>query len=311
MKIEQLIGKPSRILGEKLSRFEKHFSYPYGSDLRFRIDHGIDYTAFYRSMGTSCTSYFEVNGHIKGIISCSIKEVIVDGRKIRLGYVGDLKVLPEFQGRRTAFYLIKSIQSYLEAHADIAYCVVMDGTDKTPSHYTGRVGIPSMQPLFKRYILRIESDVKFQRQAVHELDIQEGWNLYLNLCKDMEFIESSNVALRSKFDPLWLSERKSGVGMLEDTLNAKRLMIEDGHELLTSHLSYFNYCDEVSGLSVIKQALQTSRNRGFPAMFVSLSEFQFSELQPILSPIQFELATATVFTTSTLPENLTINTSEI
>jgi hypothetical protein len=51
----------------ELARFERSFTYPLGAD-RFRIDHGADYLAFFRGLGTPAVWVAEAGGELVGML---------------------------------------------------------------------------------------------------------------------------------------------------------------------------------------------------------------------------------------------------
>lgn len=312
MKVKELIDRNAEETSKKFSLFERCFSYPLGERKRFRIDHGNDYNAFYRAIGTARTYYLEDDDRVIGAIGAAIQAVILpNGEEVRLAYVGDLKVIPEFQKSRATIYLLKAIRPFLEVNADIAYGVVMDGTNVTPSNYTGRGGIPSFYPTEKRYILRFSSDVDRSPVNAQKIDEGTGKMLLTDLQAGLHLITLADYKVRAEMRAFWISSNDSAVGMLEDTRKAKRLYLDDGEEMLSSHLSYFYFRKADAGKDVLLCAIQESKHQNYPAMFVALNEEQYKLLAPELSNLRYEVATATVYCTGALPENFPINTSEI
>lgn len=311
MNIGELSNQTPLELAEKFSLFERCFTYPYGKEKCFRIDHGKDYNAFYRAMGNARTYYLEKDNKIIGAIGSAIKKARIYGQKVNLAYIGDLKVIPEYQGSRVILHLLNALKPFLEKHADAAYCVVMDGTDVTPSDYTGRGDIPLFKPISKRYIIRFQTDASVTHTPVHNVPESEGWKLFSELINNVRFSEPADCSLRSEHVAYWISDQATAGGMLEDTQKAKRLYLENDDEMLSSHLSYFAFSQELSGIAVIVHALNVSKERGYPAMFVALNEGEYACLASRLTSINHEVATATVYSTNTLPDNFPINTSEI
>lgn len=311
MKIGELSNQTPLELTEKFSLFERCFTYPYGEGKRFSIDHGKDYNAFYRAMGNARTYYLEKDNMVIGAIGSAIKEVSISGKETYLAYIGDLKIIPKYQGSRAILHLLKALKPFLQKHADAAYCVVMDGTDVTPSDYTGRGDIPPFNPTSKRYIIRFQTDATVTYTPVDNVSESEGWVLFSDLTCNVRLSKPADYNLRSEHTAYWISDQKTAVGMLEDTQKAKRLYLENGEEMLSSHLSYFSFSDELSAVSVIAHALNASKERGYPAMFVALSESEYECLASHLSAINHEVATATVYSTNILPDSFPINTSEI
>ena len=311
MKIVELTNQISATLSKKISLFEHHFTYPYGKNKRFRIDHGSDYSAFYRAIGSAQTYYLENDDQIIGSIGTAIKEITFSGKKFCLSYIGDLKIIPQYHNSKAIIYLMKSLQQFLQENADMAYCIVMDGTETTPACYTGRSGIIKLNPVTIRYILRIYTDFSSHLISAKKISETEGHKLLSKFVGDMYLNYRANYHLRSEMTPCWISSNDSAVGMLEDTKKAKRLYLENGEEIISSHLSYFTYSDEAAGINVIMYALQESKKNGYSAMFIALDENQYKHLMPNLSDLKSEVTTATIYCTGVLPSNFLINTSEI
>ena len=112
--------------------------------------------------------------------------------------------------------------------------------------------------------------------------------------------------------PVWLMNPDgSACGMLEDTRRAKRLISDDGCEMLSAHFSYFAYRDVAAGSRLIGAAIDQALHLGFPAMFVSVAETDATELGAALSQFAVHPAPATVYGTGLEPGFWNINTAEI
>ena len=309
MKVNLLMNPISSRLSAKFTTFERHFTYPLGKNRQFRINHGTDYNAFYRAMGQAHTFYMEKKDEIVAVIGAAIKKVVLpDKGKITLAYIGDLKIIPHGQRGRMVLELLKAIYSLLEAKVDLAYCVVMDGTKVSPSRYTGKAGIPALKPVAKHTILRI-----YPRQSLDHaqgIDENKGWTLFSRLSGNI-YPSIPDYHLRSIIRPYWISGQETAVGMLEDTRKAKRLYLDDGKEMISSHLSYFAFSKNQSAKNVLLEALKQSEKQKFHAMFVALSERQYETLIPYITAMEYESATATVYSTEPLPDHYPINTAEI
>ena len=84
-------------------------------------------------------------------------------------------------------------------------------------------------------------------------------------------------------------------GKLEDTRRGKRLHLESDEELLSAHLSNWAWTDAHAGVRVLQQALSTSIQNGFPALFAALPRPWYPELAPLLHQLQIQEAPATIF----------------
>jgi hypothetical protein len=310
MKIYELSRDLSKSVQSNLSDFEQQFVYPLGPHSTFRIEHGPDYTAFYRAIGEPITVAAEIDGKIVGVISIAIRNISIDGRASRYAYIGDLKIHPTFQSGAVLFKLARFLQPLLLAKSvDFAYGVVMDGTSRAPASYSGRVGIPLFKNVGKVHILRITTSSIKANQAAVTADVDV--NAYRRLNAGGTLLDIANAGLRSEISPKWLEAGGTACGLVEDTRRAKRLYLSDGSELLSAHLSYFSFCDATSALSLLNQAVNWAFEKDFPAMFVGLSPMQKHLLEPVLGHFKCEESMATIYATNDICSKVAINTAEI
>lgn len=314
MKVKQLPYLIPSLLTQKLSKFEKEFTYPLGQDQSFRIDHGEDYGAFYRSIGDECIFYLEKENRVIGVISTTIKSIkLASGKVTSVGYIGDIKLTPSYQKTIAALYLFKSIKPFLEQQAQIAYGLVMDGTKTLPSQYTGKASIPNFTPISKQYILRFNTNCTITCQSSEITESTQAWKIYTNfLSKTPHDNEISQYQYRSSIEPQWMTIENTAIGMLENTRKSKRLyLVENDEEIKSTHLSYFAFNSKASAKNLIINALKKSKELGFPGMFISFNEKNYKRLQPYLEDMDFTLSTATVYATDEKLKNYNINSSEI
>jgi len=189
----------------------------------------------------------------------------------------------------------------------------MGGTSLSPQAYTGRAGIPDFKELGRLTIFRVsgsrESNVEKERMSMTR---EAGLECYRRLSHGRYASPVNAAAERSEMTPIWLmAPDASACGMLEDTRKAKRLISDDGSEMLSAHLSCFAYRDAVAGGRLIGAALSHTSHLGFPALFVSVPEKHTQEIQAALSQFAVHLAPATVYGTGLEPGCWNINTSEI
>lgn len=308
MKLYELPSSVDSTLNQKLAEFETLFDYPLGNSQRFRIDHSPDYTAFYRAIGQARAWIIESEDRILATISTAIRTIRIQGRAKQIAYIGDLKIHPYHQSGRIFFNIARCLQPLLEKTADFAYGVVMDGTHITPEHYTGRLGTPLFKPVAKFYILRIEAS-NGQKAVANRVPAQNGYALYSHLASTV--CELSSTELRSKVAPQWFAAEENACGMLEDTRLAKRLFLTSNEELLSGHLSYFAFKDTAAACAVINSAIDCTHNHGYPAMFVALSEAQYTALYSSLQIFRHTTAPATIYATDSICAYIPVNTSEI
>ena len=99
--------------------------------------------------------------------------------------------------------------------------------------------------------------------------------------------------------------------MLEDTRKAKRLIADNGSELLSAHLSCFAYGSITAGSELVGAALRQAERLGFPALFVSVAEPDAEPFRAALSNFEIRAAPASVYGTGLIPALWNINTAEI
>lgn len=154
MKIDVLSGQPDPPLAIQLERFESAFRYPLGAGRSFRISHGDDYTRFFRAIGNARSFVAHDDVRILGVVSVALCELFPPGeRPITAAYFSDLKVVSPGMGNVLLKLLNEAIE-WARQHANCCFSVVMDGTSRSPAHYTGRLGIPQYEELTKLMILR-------------------------------------------------------------------------------------------------------------------------------------------------------------
>lgn len=286
MHVTELSGPPDNALARRFEAFEALFDYPLGLAQRFRISHAPDPTAFFRAIGEAKTWIVEDGEVVIAALSAAIRTLVIDGRERRVAYIGDLKIHPGHRGRRVLYRLAEQAMPWLKVHADVAYGVVMDGTAVTPDRYSGALGIPGFEPVSNLHILRFTD------------------------LRTVETGPTGEGTLRSVMPPVGLGG-DGAHGRVEDTRRAKRLILDNGEELLSAHLSDFVFRDSLAGREVIDQALNCASEHGFPAMFLALSPQDYDRLRPYLDGLSWSEARATVYATDPICARLPINSAEI
>jgi hypothetical protein len=117
---------------------------------------------------------------------------------------------------------------------------------------------------------------------------------------------------RSQIRPVWLMNPDgSACGMLEDTRKAKRLINDDGSELMSGHFSYFAFKNAAAGAELLRKALGLLATLGLPALFIAVWQPDSEPLCNILTDVHILPAVATVFGTGLIPGLWNINSAEI
>lgn len=313
MKVHQLSGPPSPELADALAQFEKPFTYPLGAGRFFRISHGADYTLFFRAQGRAACFIAENDGRVVGALGTAIRKLwLPDGIEREVAYFGDLKIAKDSRDGLVLMRLARAAEVWLRPKVQAGFGVVMGGTSLTPAAYTGRAGIPDFKELGRLTILRISGGNE-NRSSDQMLTRQEaGLECYRRLSTGRYASPVRSTVERSEITPVWLmTPDGSACGLLEDTRKAKRLISDDGSEMLSAHLSCFAYRAVAAASRLIGVALNYALRSGFPAVFVSVAETDAPPLQAALSHFTVHPAPAAVYGTGLEPSYWNVNTAEI
>ncbi len=279
MTVRCLTEAPSDLLANRLARFERQFRYPLGPGRFFRIVHGRDYSRFFRAMGRGVSFVAERPDRVVGVVGVARRILrLPDGARQVVIYVGDLKTEAGLLGGRAWRRLGSAMRDWaLREGAVAAWSVVMDGTEAEPDRYTGRFGLEPFERLADLEILRIPAtQVQGAIAEDWEGEAAFGRRRWLALAEGHTLCLDGSPKLRSKMTPQWLISPDGGaVGLLEDTMRAKRLIFlrgdsEDGVEMNVSHLTRCLWGRLVSGTALLRQALLRSAKLGYEAMFVAV-----------------------------------------
>jgi len=306
---------PPPELARALERFEKQFTYPLGPGRSFRISHGADYPRFFRSIGTGVCFVEEEGGAVQGVIGVALRQLLAPtGERREVVYVGDLKIDPTARNGRTLLRLAHAVDGWVAGRTRAAFSVVMDGTRATPAHYTGRMGIPAFTELGRIVVLRIPTSGHRATAGGEWRTSADRVDLAQRILSSGRFASAGGTpGERSANEPLWLvAPDGKACGRLEDTSRAKRLVADDGTELMSAHLSSFAYADADSGASLIRTALAHAGERGFPALFVAVAAIDSEKFCRLLAKHDPVRAPATIYGTG-LEAGLAwnVNTAEI
>lgn len=309
-------------IAKGLESLESEFQYPLGPGRWFSISHGRDYSRFFRSMGTGVSFVALEENTPAGVISGALREIqLPDGKPSRIVYIGDLKIRNSPSRGWALLQLARNMESWGRKNADSAYGVVMDGTQALPGSYSGRLGIPGFKPVRSIWVLRVSGRVHFPdfdpKIRITTPDIASGNFARKSLGRFCCL--GGKPSMRSLMEPLGLLDASGeSCGILEDTRGAKKLLSNNGEEILSSHLSCFCCDNPASGASLIQTGLQMARNSGFPALFTSCPKDLGPGLVKALESLGLEvvIAPATVFAFGPLADRFPetdwmIHTSEI
>jgi len=303
-------------MAQALSRFEAQFYYPLGSNHSFRIDHGKDYSRFFRSMGEAVCFVAERDGEVLGVVSASLRETNQPGvLQQKVLYIGDMKVNPTSRSGRLQFRLLTAIEQWGKLRTTAAFSIVMEGTDATPSRYTGRLGLPHFSKLAELVILQVPTTMNQQQHQLHALnwrvDEKRGMACFQRLHPESHYCFGGNPSMRSEMQAQWLMHPEAqACGRLEDTRRAKRLINDQGREMQSAHLSYVAYHDQLAGIELLRQACTMAAAIKMPSLFVSIKVTEADYYcQSLVGVIK---APATIYGTGIRAEQRwNMNTSEI
>lgn len=286
MKLHTLHEPPPAWLGEALERFERQFDYPLGNGGRFSISHGRDYLPFFFAMGAASVLVAEAGGEVLGTLArverwMDCTHAMPQRRSVH--YLCDLKVSPAARCSRVLAHLMLETRRQIEqSSTQSCYGIVMNGTGRRPTDYTGRLEIPAFQELAQIVVLRISAG-----EATAAPAIAMAHSSQRPAC----VLTGGRHELRSLMTPLRIAD----AAWLEDTRRGKRLWTDAGTEMLSAHLSGFHFNDPVHGADIIRQALHAAQGSGLPALFAAVPQSMVTSLLAEMHGMQVLLAPATIY----------------
>jgi hypothetical protein len=307
MNLHALNAPPDPWLGAALEEFERQFEYPLGATGRFRIAHGREYLTFFQAMGAATVSVAERDGQVLGTLARVRRTLTLraagapasDASIASAHYLCDLKVAPTQRGSTTLPRLIAAAKrQILASEIQSCYCVVMDGTGRLPTDYTGRLGVPRYELLGKIVVLRLTAAILPTAPAPTEPDATKG---------DLEaarkhigvpgyFAGGGQSGLRSLMPArLLVGPDGDAVGTVEDTRRGKRLFLSSGEEMLSAHLSGFDFATPQSGARLLRRAVWVAWAAGLPALFAAVPNRSLPGLLPQLHGLRVVEAPASVY----------------
>lgn len=289
MKIHSFREAPPEWLGSALERFEHQFQYPLGKDGTFRISHGREYLPFFAAMGTATLLVAEQAGAVMGTLVRVERWIEVHGREVLrqpVHYLADVKISAEARGGRVLAALMLEAKRQIELTGSRScYSVVMSGTARLPSDYTGRVGIPSFEKIADIMILRMMPG-KLSQTTPTAATASTATNARPDCV-----IMGRRRELRSQMNPIPLA----GGAWLEDTRRGKRLWTSNGAELMSAHLSSFRFDHATDGEHIIRGALERAQALGLPAVFTAVPASRYPALRAALTAVSVQEAPAAIY----------------
>ena len=283
---------PPEPLGAALERFEAQFRYPLGPDATFSISHGRRYITFFEAVGAPTLLVAERDGVVLGTIAAALRPLrFPDGSVHSVAYLGDLKVAPSVRGGVLLARMFRELYTRIApAAGGKAYAIVMDGTDRTPPSYTGRLGIPEFARAGGIAVLKIAAGAS--SDGLREV----GAGVFEEFAPSGFRPVGGRADLRSSFPPVCLaSEDGSACGRLEDSRRAKRLLLPEGGELIAAHLSGFCWRRTCDGAHFLRGVSERCATMGIPAFFTTVPARVAADLVSAMSGCSVVVAPATVY----------------
>jgi hypothetical protein len=284
MNLHTLHEPPPDWLGAALERFEQQFEYPLGPASTFRISHGRDYMPFFSAMGHATLLVAEQAGEVLGTLARVERWIEFRGvcpMRQLVHYLADLKVSPKARGSRfLASLMLEAKRQIEQTTSRSCYAIVMNGTGKVPTDYTGRLSIPTFEVIAEIMILRIAAGQGTALPSVTSLPPKPA-------C----IVTGGQREHRSLMSPIRIAD----FVWLEDTRRSKRLWRSDGSELMSAHLGGFHFQEAAEGAAVVRRALSEAQRHGFPALFVAQPLSQHHALRQELTDLHITEAPASIY----------------
>lgn len=304
MKLHALSDTPTPSLGQALAAFEETFTYPLGVTQRFRISHGEAYLPFFQAIGDPLVLAAERDGEVLGTLACVRRrlewrsDAASPAEAIMAHYLCDLKLRAASRGSMVLARLIRETKRGIEATGNLAcYCVVMEGTGRLPTDYTGRLGVPRFEMLGEIVILRLSSQRPLSRGTPSSLVGETEFSAVQQSLPRAGYVATGgNSSVRSLMAAQRIvTDDRQACGMIEDTRRGKRLFLEAGSELRSAHLSGFACATPQAGAALLRDAVARAADEGIPAVFTALPRRELLKLLPGLGGLEILQAPAVVY----------------
>jgi GNAT superfamily N-acetyltransferase len=126
---------------------------PMAGSISLRIDRDPDFFALPRARGETMVFVATCKERVIGCMSASIHPAYVGGAIENVGHATDLKVHPDFMGKRLAVLLISTIEKYLRSRGvDLSFSLVADGNRRMMVLTEGKHGTP-VQVMLGRFFV--------------------------------------------------------------------------------------------------------------------------------------------------------------
>jgi len=189
---------------------------PMDGTISLRIDRDPDFFALPRARGNSVIFTARCEGQLIGCISASVHMAYIDGRPEKIAHINDLKVHPQFSGRRLAVELMSTMEKWLRGQEiDIALSLVADGNRRVMVLAEGRHGTPKNTELGNFLVDQLLPTPWLGRSA-RRFAVQAGPE---DLAEVDELLERSNR--ERNFSPVIATGAESRNSLFHKTLIAR------------------------------------------------------------------------------------------
>jgi ribosomal protein S18 acetylase RimI-like enzyme len=126
---------------------------PMGGRIALRIDREPDFFALLRARGDAIVYVATHDEEVIGCLSAAIHTSYVRGSLEKIAHVGDMKVHPNFRGRRVTLRLIAALQVHLQSEGvDVCFSLVADGNKPVMTIAEGKHGTPAQVQLGRFFV---------------------------------------------------------------------------------------------------------------------------------------------------------------
>jgi predicted N-acetyltransferase YhbS len=126
---------------------------PMGGRISLRIDREPDFFSLLRARGDAVVYVATHDQEVIGCLSAAIHSSYVRGTLEKIAHVGDMKVHPNFRGRRVTLRLIAALQVHLQSEGvDVCFSLVADGNKPVMTIAEGKHGTPAQVQLGRFFV---------------------------------------------------------------------------------------------------------------------------------------------------------------
>jgi GNAT superfamily N-acetyltransferase len=151
---------------------------PMAGKISLRIDRDPDFFALPEARGETMVFVATCADKIIGCMSASIHMAYIRGVLERVAHATDLKVHPDFTGRRLAVRLISTIESYLRnCGVDLSFSLVADGNQRVMVLCEGRHATPVQVMLGRFFVDQILPSPFARRSKRYRVEEAEAKDL--------------------------------------------------------------------------------------------------------------------------------------